>query len=119
VNNDKERSEMGLSDKLKQFGDKAKDAAAEHRDQISNAVETAAGVADKGTKGRYTDKIHRATQKTEGYVDRLGPQETEPDAQPEAEPDAQPDAEPDAQPEAAGTPSTETPPAGTPPAGTP
>ncbi len=64
---------MGLSDKLKQIGDKAKDAAAEHRDQISSAVETAAGVADKRTKGRYTDKIHRATQRTESSLDRLGP----------------------------------------------
>jgi ElaB/YqjD/DUF883 family membrane-anchored ribosome-binding protein len=68
---------MGLSDKLKQFGDKAKDAAAEHRDQISSAVESAAVVADKRTKGRYTDKIHRATEKTESQLDRLGPEEAE------------------------------------------
>jgi hypothetical protein len=62
---------MGFSDKLKQLGDKAKDAAAEHKDQISQAVESAAVVADKRTRGKYTDKIHKATQKTEGYVDRL------------------------------------------------
>jgi ElaB/YqjD/DUF883 family membrane-anchored ribosome-binding protein len=73
---------MGLSDKLKQIGDKAKDAAAEHREQISSAVETAAVVADKRTKGRYTDKIQRATQRTESYVDRLGPEEAEAEAQP-------------------------------------
>jgi ElaB/YqjD/DUF883 family membrane-anchored ribosome-binding protein len=65
---------MGLSDKLRQIGDKAKDAAAEHKDQISNAVESAALVADKRTRGKYTDKINKATQKTEAYVDRLAPE---------------------------------------------
>jgi hypothetical protein len=63
---------MGLSDKLKQLGDKAKTSAAEHREQITGAVESAAVIADKRTKGRYTDKIHRATQKTESLVERLG-----------------------------------------------
>jgi MT0933-like antitoxin protein len=41
---------MGLSDKLKQLGDKAKETAGEHRDQISQAVETAGAVADRRTK---------------------------------------------------------------------
>ena len=70
---------MAFSDKLKQFGDKAKEAASEHRDQISQAVETAGAVADRRTKGRYTDKIVKATTKTEGMVDRLAgePAETE------------------------------------------
>jgi hypothetical protein len=62
---------MGLSDKLKQLGDKAKETAGEHRDQISQAVETAGAVADRRTKGKYTDKIVKATTKTEGMVDRL------------------------------------------------
>jgi hypothetical protein len=66
---------MGFSDKLKQFGDKAKDAAAEHKDQISQAVESAAVIADKRTRGKYTDKIHKATQKTEAYVGGLAPEE--------------------------------------------
>ena len=62
---------MGLSDKLKQVGDKAKEAASQHRDQISQAVETAGAVADKRTRGKYTDKIAKATSKTEGMVERL------------------------------------------------
>jgi hypothetical protein len=62
---------MGLSDKLKQLGDKAKGATSEHRDKISQAVETAGVVADRRTRGRYTDKIAKATAKTEGMVDRL------------------------------------------------
>lgn len=62
---------MGLSDKLKQLGDKAKEAASEHRDEISQAVETAGRVADRRTQGKYTEKIAKATTKTEGMVDRF------------------------------------------------
>jgi hypothetical protein len=66
---------VGLSDKFKQLGDKAKEAAGEHRDQISHAVETAGAVADQRTKGKYTDKIAKVTTKTEGMVDRLANEE--------------------------------------------
>ena len=62
---------MGLSDKLKQFSDKAKESATEHREQITNAVESAGVIADKRTRGRYSDKIAKATAKTEAAVDRL------------------------------------------------
>jgi hypothetical protein len=62
---------MGLSDKLKQFSDKAKVSATEHRDQITDAVETAGVIADKRTRGRYSDKIAKATAKTEAAVDRM------------------------------------------------
>jgi hypothetical protein len=62
---------MGLSDKLKNLGDKAKESAAEHREQITNAVETAGQLADKRTRGKYTDKIVKAASKTEAAVDRF------------------------------------------------
>jgi hypothetical protein len=62
---------MGLSDKLKQFSDKAKESAAEHREQITNAVETAGVIADKRTRGRYSGKIAKVTAKTGAAVDRL------------------------------------------------
>ncbi|MGI8713824.1 MAG: antitoxin [Solirubrobacteraceae bacterium] len=62
---------MGLSDRLKQFGDKAKESAVEHREEISNAVETMGGLADKRTGGKYTDKIAQAASKTEAAVDRF------------------------------------------------
>jgi hypothetical protein len=68
---------VGFSDKLKQFGDKAKDAAAQHKDQISQAVETAGTIADRRTRGKYSDKIAKATSRTEAYVDRLAPEEGE------------------------------------------
>ena len=62
---------MGFSDRLKELGDKAKDVATERKDQINQAVETAGLVADRRTGGRYRDKIHRATQKTEEYVEKV------------------------------------------------
>lgn len=72
---------MGFADKLKDLGDKAKLAAAEHKDQISQAVETAGTVADQRTRGKYRDKILKATQKAEGAVERFAG-----DAEPPTEP---------------------------------
>jgi hypothetical protein len=62
---------MGLSDKFKQITEKAKESAVEHREQISGAVETAGVVADKRTRGRYSDKIAKAASKAEAAVDRF------------------------------------------------
>ncbi len=62
---------MGFADKLKDLGDKAKSAAAEHKDEISQAVETAAVVADRRTRGKYQAKISRAARKADGYVEKL------------------------------------------------
>jgi hypothetical protein len=101
---------MGLSDKLKQFTEKAKESAAEHREQISGAVETASTIADKRTRGRYSDKIAKAASKTEAAVNRVAGQPSSEDA-PATPPCA-----------AAGSPPAATPPgaaAGSPPAATP
>jgi MT0933-like antitoxin protein len=68
---------MGLSDKFKQLGDRAKEAAAEHKDQISQAVENAGVIADRRTRGKYSDKIAKATEKTGAYVERLAPEPVE------------------------------------------
>jgi hypothetical protein len=68
---------MALSDRLKQLSDKAKESATDHHEQITNAVETAGGIADKRTRGRYSDKIAKATAKTEAAVDRLTDQPTD------------------------------------------
>ncbi len=65
---------MGLSDKLKQMTDKAKESAVEHREQISSAGATAGTLADRRTQGRYSDKIAKATSKTEAAVDRFAGQ---------------------------------------------
>lgn len=62
---------MGLSDKLKTFGDRAKESAAENRESISSAVEAAGVLADKRTRGRYSDKIAKAASMTEAAVERF------------------------------------------------
>lgn len=62
---------MGFADNLKDLGGKAKLAASEHKDQISQAVKTAGNVADQHTGGKYRDKIFKATQKAEKAVGKL------------------------------------------------
>jgi hypothetical protein len=67
------RERMGFSDRLKELGDKAKNAAADNKDRISGAVESAGAIADQRTRGKYSDKIAKATEKTGALVDRLAP----------------------------------------------
>jgi MT0933-like antitoxin protein len=102
---------MGLSDKFKQITEKAKESAVEHREQISGAVETAGALADKRTRGRYSDKIAKAASKTEAAMDRFAGQANTEDA-PAATPPPAP-----TPPSAATTPPAATPPP--PPAATP
>jgi hypothetical protein len=62
---------MGFADKFKDLSEKAKDTAVQHKDQINQAVETAAAVADKRTKGRYRNQIFKATERTGAMVEKL------------------------------------------------
>ena len=101
---------MGLSDKLKAITDKAKDSAAEHREQISNAVETAGVIADKRTRGRYSDKIAKAASKTESAVDRFAGQESGETGETGETAAASPPATPPATPPPTPPPGTEEPP---------
>jgi hypothetical protein len=62
---------MGLTDKLKDAAKKAEDAAAEHKDQIRDAVHKAEAAADQRTGGRYSEQIQKAGAKADEVVDRL------------------------------------------------
>lgn len=64
---------MDISDKLKDLGEKAKETAAEHKDQIRTAVEKAEAAADQQTGGRYHEQIAKAGEKVQGYVENLPP----------------------------------------------
>jgi hypothetical protein len=64
---------MNISDKLKDLGEKAKETAAEHKDQIKNAVEKAEVAADRKTGGQYHDQIANAGAKVQSYVEGLDP----------------------------------------------
>jgi ElaB/YqjD/DUF883 family membrane-anchored ribosome-binding protein len=64
---------MDISDKLKDLGEKAKETAAEHREQIQTAVEKAEAAADQQTAGRYHEQIAKAGEKVQAYVEKLTP----------------------------------------------
>jgi ElaB/YqjD/DUF883 family membrane-anchored ribosome-binding protein len=64
---------MDISDKIKDLGEKAKETAAEHKEQIQTAVEKAEAAADEQTGGRYHEQISKAGEKVQAYVENLTP----------------------------------------------
>ena len=115
---------MGFGDKLKDLAKQAQGAVAEHKEQITQAVDRASVAADQRTGGKYSEKIAKVGQKAERVVEKLGGDQDAPGAAPAPGPEAAGDAsEPSAgRPETAGSePSVgrahDTPP-GPPPAGT-
>lgn len=63
---------MGLTDRLKDLTKKAEDTAAEHKDQIHEAVQKAGAAADERTGGRYHEQIEKASTKVDTLVANLG-----------------------------------------------
>jgi hypothetical protein len=59
---------MGFLDKLKRSATKAVD---EHGDKVSKAIDKAAGIVDKKTKGKYTDKVESGRGKAKDALDKL------------------------------------------------
>jgi MT0933-like antitoxin protein len=59
---------VGFLDKLK---GKAKTAVDQHGDKIAGGIDKAASMADKKTKGKYTDRIQQGTGKTKEALDKL------------------------------------------------
>jgi MT0933-like antitoxin protein len=66
---------MGFLDKLKvkasEVKEKAVGAVDEHGDQIKGGIEKAGTFVDKKTKGKYSDKIAKGTQKAGEAVTKL------------------------------------------------
>jgi ElaB/YqjD/DUF883 family membrane-anchored ribosome-binding protein len=71
---------MGLADRLRNLTKKAEDTAVEHKDQIHQAVQKAEAAADTRTGGKYHDKIAKAGDMADAYVDKLKPAEGQPAA---------------------------------------
>jgi hypothetical protein len=63
---------MGFGDKFKDLAKQAQDAVAEHKEQITQAVDRASVAADQRTGGKYSDKIAKVGQKAERAVEKLG-----------------------------------------------
>ena len=59
---------MGFLDKLKK---QATEAVDKHGDQIAGGLDKAAGMVDKKTKGKYSDKIKTGHQKAKDALDKL------------------------------------------------
>jgi hypothetical protein len=59
---------MGFLDKIK---GKAKLAVDQHGEKIASGIDKAAGLADKKTKGKYTDKIAGGSAKAKDALDKL------------------------------------------------
>jgi ElaB/YqjD/DUF883 family membrane-anchored ribosome-binding protein len=74
---------MGIADRLKNLTKKAEDAAAEHKDQIHDAVQKAEAAADQRSGGKYHDRIQEAGAKADAFVDSLKPTDTSPDKTPD------------------------------------
>jgi hypothetical protein len=64
---------MDISNKLKNLSEKAKDTAAEHKDQIREAMEKAERSADERTGGQYREQIAKAGETVNSYLDKLQP----------------------------------------------
>jgi hypothetical protein len=77
---------MGISDRLKALTKRAENTAAEHKDQIKEAVEKAEVTADQRTGGKYHDKIAGAAAKATDYVEKLEPESPEKPPAPAAQP---------------------------------
>lgn len=59
---------MSLKDKLQGIFNKGKGAVADNADKIGKAVDSAAGAASKATKGKYDDKINKASNAAKSSI---------------------------------------------------
>ena len=59
---------MSFMDKLR---GKAKTAVDQHGDKIAGGIDKAAAMADRKTKGKYTDQIQQGTGKSKEALDKL------------------------------------------------
>ncbi len=61
---------MGLFDEVKDMAAAAEKAAAEHPDQVKQALGKLTDVIDEQTGGSHHDQIAKASQKAEEYIDK-------------------------------------------------
>jgi hypothetical protein len=59
---------MSFLDKLKKQATKAVD---DHGEKVADGIDKAAGMVDKKTKGKYTDKIETGRGKAKEALDKL------------------------------------------------
>ena len=59
---------MGFMDKVR---GKARSAVDQHGDKIAGGIDKAAAMADRKTKGKYSDHIRKGTDKGKEALDKL------------------------------------------------
>ena len=67
---------MGLFDELKDMAGAVEKAAAEHPDQVKQALAKLEGVSDDQTGGTHHDQIAKAGAKAADYIDKQGTPKT-------------------------------------------
>jgi hypothetical protein len=78
---------VGLSDRVNALTAKAKQTAAEHKDDIQRVAAQAKTLADKQTHGKYQTHINKAAAKVDAFLDKLPdpPDQGEAEGTPEPE----------------------------------
>lgn len=62
---------MGLLDDAKKLAEKAQDLAADHKDQVKQAIDKVEEAAGGVAGGKYSDQVASAADKAERFVDGL------------------------------------------------
>ncbi|KUI39423.1 antitoxin [Mycobacterium sp. GA-2829] len=60
------------------FFDKVKDWVSKNPDKAGQAIEKAGDLFDQKTKGRYADKVDKAQNAAQDYIDKNNPQQRPP-----------------------------------------
>ena len=64
---------MGIGD----FVDKAKDLVSENEEQVEDAIDKAADLADEKTGDKYSDQIETGAEKAKDFVEGLSDSDSE------------------------------------------
>ena len=62
---------MGLLDDAKKLAEKAQDLAADHKDQVKQAIDKVEDAASGVAGGKYKDQVASAADQAESFVDGL------------------------------------------------
>ena len=62
---------MGFLDDAKKLAEQAQDLAADHKDEVKQALDKVEEAAGGLAGGRYKDQVASAADKAEGFVDGL------------------------------------------------
>ena len=78
---------MGMRNQImSRITGKAQQLATDHKEELEAAIRKGEEAADRQTQGKYHDKLHKAAQTAESYVEKLPDSESQAPAQPDQAP---------------------------------